>query len=138
MLVLDRRTKLIAMLLAVTAYFGLAVWTRATWVDPRPPGKIVLQIKGPYETSPGTHVAVYHGLDSLKSQADSATSPRHSPILLYEGKRQLGPPHSSAYDIMTLGNGRYSHWDNQGLVFSSSDNSDPNTNHRVYWVVVPN
>ena len=134
----NRRTKLVAILVTTTAYLGLAVWSRATWVDPRPPGRIVIRIKGPFETFPGTHMAVYHGLDELKSQADSTADPKHSPIQLYEDGRLLGPPHSSHHDIATIGEGRYSHWGSQGLVFSTSDNSDPDTNKRAYWVVVPN
>jgi len=44
--------------------------------------------------------------------------------------------HAIHGDIAKQGNGRYSHWGNS-LVFSASDNSDPNTNGRSYWVVQP-
>jgi hypothetical protein len=138
MILSNPRTRLFAILIAAAVYFGLALWSRATWVDPRPQGKIVLQIKGPYETFSGTHMSVYHRLDELKSLADSSADRQRSPILLYENKRLLGPPHSSHTDIAKFGQGRYSHWYDQGLVFSSSDNSDPDTNGRRYWVVVPN
>jgi len=44
--------------------------------------------------------------------------------------------HTIHGDIAKQGSGRYSHWGNS-LVFSASDNSDPNTNGRSYWVVQP-
>lgn len=64
-----------------------------------------------------------------------------SPIMVYEDGKPIGPAHSTPHDtIGTLGHGRFSHWkagDTSMLVFSSSDNSDPETNGRDYWVVKP-
>lgn len=54
-------------------------------------------------------------------------------LALREGDRLLGPGHASHDEIRTKGNGRYSHW-RDVLYFSTSDNSDPNTNGRVYTV----
>jgi FkbM family methyltransferase len=56
--------------------------------------------------------------------------------LLLEDDRVLGPPHSLHEDIRVTGNGRYSHWGSR-LYFSTSDNSDPNTNGRTYRVLCP-
>lgn len=59
-----------------------------------------------------------------------------SVIVLLEDGQPLGPAHCSHDDIRTLGRGRYSHWGSK-VYFSSSDNSDPNTNGRVYSVQPP-
>ncbi|PWC40453.1 hypothetical protein TSO352_01085 [Azospirillum sp. TSO35-2] len=54
-----------------------------------------------------------------------------------EDGRPLGPPDQLHDDVRQEGNGRYSHW-SDGLWFSTSDNSDPNTNGRDYTIsVVP-
>jgi hypothetical protein len=60
-----------------------------------------------------------------------------SKLELYENDRRLGPADSSLEDISTLGRGRFSYTKNNGIIiiWSSSDNSDPNTNGRAYWVV---
>lgn len=59
-----------------------------------------------------------------------------SPIQLYEDGEPLGPGHAGHDDIRTLGRGRFSHWGPK-VYFSTSDNSDPNTNGRTYSVVPP-
>ncbi len=60
----------------------------------------------------------------------------HSAITLFEDGLPLGPAHASHDDIRTLGKGRYSHW-GEALYFSASDDTDPNTNGRVYSVQPP-
>jgi len=47
----------------------------------------------------------------------------------------LGPAHTFHAEIVKNGSGRFSHYEND-VVFSSSDNSDPNLNGRVYALVV--
>jgi len=59
-----------------------------------------------------------------------------SVITLYEDGQPLGPAHVSHDDIRTLGRGRYSHW-GAALYFSASDDTDPNTNGRLYSVQPP-
>ena len=61
----------------------------------------------------------------------------HSPVIVYEDGKPLGPAHSNFADISTLGHGRFAYWTGQGLIFSTSDGSDPNSNGRRYWAVVP-
>lgn len=68
---------------------------------------------------------------TLASLADSNDSPRHSPLRLFENGKPLGPSHALHMRIRASGNGAYSHWQNQ-LLFSTSDNTNPNTNGRVY------
>lgn len=64
---------------------------------------------------------------------DSEEDPTRSKSLLTETGQPLGPSHSLHGDIRDKGQGRYSHWDGY-LYFSSSDNSNPITNGRVYAV----
>lgn len=126
----------IAILFAV--YFPAATWLQAAYVDPAPKGKIVLMLGRPFENL-GTFAAVANQWlppGQTLDGADNAANPQQSPVLLYEDDRLLGPAHSVHGEIMTAGNGLYSHWQGQ-MVFSASDNSDPNTNGRRYWAVVP-
>jgi hypothetical protein len=61
-----------------------------------------------------------------------------SPILLYEGDKLLGPSvHGNLGAIASTGEGRFSHWNRTGMVFSATDNSDPRKNGRKYWAVLP-
>lgn len=54
---------------------------------------------------------------------------------LFENGKPLTPADCSHADIRELGLGRHSHWifsDGPRILFSTSDNSDPNTNGRCY------
>jgi hypothetical protein len=57
---------------------------------------------------------------------------QHSPVVLYEDGKPLGPAHSALVDVIREGNGRYTHLKGVGMVFSSSDNTDPSKNGRHY------
>jgi lysophospholipase L1-like esterase len=59
--------------------------------------------------------------------------PQASTVEIYEDDHLLGPPHTMHDAIRRAGAGSYSHW-GQGLYFSTSDNSDPNSNGRQYTV----
>lgn len=59
-----------------------------------------------------------------------------SQIILYEDGIELGPAHAHHADIRSLGGGRFSHWDDS-IFLSTSDNSDPNHNTRVYSIGQP-
>jgi hypothetical protein len=59
-----------------------------------------------------------------------------SPAVVYENGAPLEFPNSMHKDIRETGKGRYSIW-NGYLYFSSSDNSDPRTNGRVYEIEWP-
>jgi hypothetical protein len=59
-----------------------------------------------------------------------------SPAVLLEDGQTLSPGNSSHADIGKLGSGRFSYWKGY-LYFSSSDNSDPRTNGRIYTLVIP-
>jgi 2-polyprenyl-6-hydroxyphenyl methylase/3-demethylubiquinone-9 3-methyltransferase len=72
----------------------------------------------------------------LKHLADDATASHDSsPVYIFEDKRQLEMPHALHADLVKYGRGRFSHW-GQELLFSSSDNSDPNVNGRTYEIVI--
>lgn len=58
---------------------------------------------------------------------------QHSRLVLLEDGVPLGPAHAVHDAVRGTGRGAYSHWLG-GLVFSSSDNSDPNRNGRRYSV----
>ena len=61
-----------------------------------------------------------------------------SPILVYEDDKPLGPAvRGDLGKIASLGQGRFGHWNRTGMVFSTTDNSDPRKNGRRYWAVLP-
>jgi predicted O-methyltransferase YrrM len=76
--------------------------------------------------------------------ADTLDSLARSRLRLFENDVELGPPHSLHKAIRNHGNGQFSHWstanatedddDSSVLLFSTSDNSDPNTNGRSYRI----
>ncbi|MBV8755454.1 MAG: hypothetical protein JO328_21580 [Hyphomicrobiales bacterium] len=63
--------------------------------------------------------------------ADTNEMPRRSTLVVCEDHKRLGPAHTLHEDIRGTGRGRYSHW-GADVIFSSSDDSDPNTNRRRY------
>jgi pectate lyase len=85
----------------------------------------------PFGTEKG--FAVTADLPQFRDVADANEFPSFSTIIICEEKKQLGPAHSAHDDIRTKGMGRYSHW-NGSVIFSASDNSDPQTNMREYTV----
>jgi hypothetical protein len=77
----------------------------------------------------------YAPAPQLSGLSDTAEAPRRSPAVVCENSRPLGPAHTQHGEIAAKGSGRFSHT-GLGFYFSSSDNSDPNTNGRTYRVVV--
>lgn len=62
-------------------------------------------------------------------------SPDVKKLRVFEDGKELGPGESKHADIREKGMGAYSHWKGGGgdvIYFSTSDNSDPNTNGRKY------
>jgi hypothetical protein len=77
------------------------------------------------------HVWLVHTPELQDMPSDGPLAPTASKLSIYEDSKLLGPAHSDYESILSLGNGRYRHW--QGLLyFSTSDNSNPNTNGRDY------
>ena len=139
-------TKFACAFVAVCAYFLAAHWLQVSYAPdpnftfgPDVPGEKI-RLVPPFARLNGSKFAVakerYKLFDEL---ADSDDNNGRSTIELYENGRRLGPAHSDHSDVASLGQGRFSHWRGNGttMYWSSSDNTDPATNGRAYWVVKP-
>ncbi len=91
-------------------------------------------LRGPFTCVAGYQWRCYTA-QGLPARTDSNTFPRQSPLQLFEDGVLLGPAHCIHAEIELEGQGRYSFWEG-AINFASSDNSDPNTNGRVYSVRV--
>jgi hypothetical protein len=69
-------------------------------------------------------------------RGDTETDMRHSRAVMCEGDLLMGPGHTPHAEIATKGFGRFSHYQDE-IIFSSSDNTDPNSNARQYKIVIP-
>jgi hypothetical protein len=134
-----------AMALIYASYLPAALYLKSNYIFvARPPGEIVEPLGGirhvegfGYKASTTVFFMRY---------ADNDPDNQRSPIILYENLTPLGPAHSAHPDIQFLGHGRDSQWSDNpksgwrqigGVLFSASDNSDPRTNGRHYWAVLP-
>ncbi|MCB9109934.1 MAG: ABC transporter ATP-binding protein [Anaerolineales bacterium] len=68
---------------------------------------------------------------NLPIEGDSPEQPRWSNYVLCEDGQPVGAGHSSHEFIRNIGKGFFSHW-GKILLFSTSDNSNPQSNGRVY------
>ena len=134
---LTRRTIWVLAAAGFAAYFAAAGWLRYGFVDPRPKGTLVMRLKPPFERHRNAAVSRANILPlALHADDEHIKYDARSPLIVYEGTVPLGPAHNSFDDIDEIGMGRFTHW--PGLIaFSASDNSDPNTNGRRYWAVLP-
>jgi hypothetical protein len=139
MLSWNRRTGWIVGLASIAAYFSLAEWSRRSFVDLTPKGKVVIQLFRPFEVQGNVALSNPPNTNKLREFADDENDwyDSRSPVVIYENGKPLGPAHNSYADIRDHGMGRFSFWRNTGFVFTASDNSDPNTNGRNYWAVLP-
>jgi hypothetical protein len=133
-----------AMALIYAIYLPVALYLKGSYVPvARPQGEIVEPLGGI------RHVEGFGYKAStlvLMKYEDTDTDNQRSPVILYENLTPLGPAHCTHSDIQEIGLGRYSHWGDDpksgwrqisGMLFSASDNSDPRTNGRHYWAVLP-
>ena len=74
---------------------------------------------------------------NLRFLGDNETYPNLSPLELLENGVAIGQPHSLHKEIIELGMGRYSHWE-ENLYFSTTDGSDPNSNGKSYSIRIAN
>jgi hypothetical protein len=94
----------------------------------------IYQLNQPFRNHPGHMFGAY--LPDLAHLADDVDPGRDSsPVLVFEDKQQLRHPHSLHADVTRIGAGRFSHWRDE-VLFSSTDNSDPRTNGRIYEIVI--
>jgi hypothetical protein len=126
------------------AYLPVALWLGYAYVPiEMPQGETVQQIDNIKHIEGFAYQAA---TPFLIKYADNDPGDQRSPIVLHENLTPLGPPHSVHPDIQEIGHGRYSHWNDnresgwrsiRGVLFSASDNTDPRTNGRRYWAVLP-
>jgi hypothetical protein len=128
----------------VTAYFATAYRLKAVYdpvlLIPKATGHMV-ELQRPFIKFDTSEFAVLVPDYWFGKMTDNLTDPTRSSVLLFEDDRPIGPPHS--LDLSEKGHGRFSHaiWPTNfaqaAFLFSSSDNSDPNTNGRAYWALLP-
>jgi hypothetical protein len=118
------------------AYASAALWLKQSYVPVERPKGAVLQLVSFKKLAPDGF-AYKSPVQRPRGLADSPAEPARSPAVIFEDSKPLGPAHSTPGEIERLGLGRFSHLENFGYIFSTSDNSDPNTNGRKYWVVLP-
>ena len=75
-------------------------------------------------------------IPQLSDVADTERTMTRSPTVVCEGDHRMGPGHRPFLEIIQKGAGRFIHY-NDAVVFSSSDNTDPNSNGRRYKIVIP-
>jgi len=73
----------------------------------------------------------YGTSQGLGVSGDTSTYPAQSSVRIFENGVEIGPAHSAYSHIRDLGAGRFTHWGTM-VYFSSSDNTDPRTNGRLY------
>jgi hypothetical protein len=130
---LTRSRKLMVAGAAIAFYFAAAIFLKYSYVPLPELPENQIRLKGPFIKFGSTGVA-YIAAAPFGELADTGTDPTRSPVMLYENELPLGPPHSLHSDIAVIGHGRFSHWTVLGIVFSTSDNGDPNYNGRRYSV----
>jgi hypothetical protein len=122
-------SKILGGLVVIAVSFGITLFflQRSSRVVADCESDELIALKPPFGSYGGkAFVAAFQVPDG-----DSNEQPTRSTMVLCEDQKRLGPGHTSHNDIRAKGLGRYSHW-GFDVVFSSSDNSDPNTNHRRY------
>ena len=122
---------------SIAIYLIAAAYLKFTYSPVHPPAGAILQLVPPFEKFYDSRVAFVVRAPGLDAFSDTIDQPERSNYVIYEGDRPLGPAHSQHTDISEIGEGRFSHWNSEGFVFSTSDNSDPRTTGRRYWVVLP-
>jgi hypothetical protein len=129
----NKRAKWACALGAIALYFSVALGLKSSYVPPpTPPGEVIALAR---TFSKFGKFGFVSSMPQLSGFADTVALYR-SPAIVYENDRPLGPAHSLHGQIAALGGGRFSHWEGV-IAFSSSDNTNPNSNGRKYWVAVP-
>jgi hypothetical protein len=135
---ISRSDQWIALVLTSTLaiYFPVAYWSARSHVPLPEPKGAVIHLQGFHMLGPPGTFSYYSVAQLVQKNADTTEAPQRSPYIVYEDDKPLGPAHSTKEEIELIGRGRFLH---QGdiFVFSASDNSDPRTNGRSYWVVLP-
>jgi hypothetical protein len=122
--------------LAIVMVFFVGTFYFLDYLQPRCPQGQTLELRPPFAKF-GSSFAYVSPAPALESLSDTPAAPKRSTYLVCEGRYVLGPAHTAHAEIDARGNGAFSHWNNIGFVFSTSDNSNPNTNQRSYRAVLP-
>jgi hypothetical protein len=126
--------KVLGGLLVVVVSFFLTLWI-TNYFSPMCPSGSGVALVGPFTRFAPNGAAFIAKLPGLDAYADSVDAPQRSRITVCEDGHLLGPAHTIHAEIAKQGKGRYSHWKGVGVIFSTSDNSDPNLSGRYYWIV---
>jgi hypothetical protein len=123
----------IILLITLAIWFPVGAFVGTFYTPlPRPPGSF--SFVAIEKHAEGEFMFVIR-FDRHSKLADTPEQPTRSPLLLFENDRPLGPAHSTIGDIKNLGRGRYLHLPTV-VYFSSSDNTDPRSNGRLYsWLM---
>lgn len=109
-----------------------------TWLDPLFASRHSLTLPPPFapnDSAPQPCMVWRASLPQWARYADTARESRRSTLLVWEDGRCLSFPHCRYINMRHFGCGRYRHWEDS-LYFTTSDNSDPNTNGRAYTVTL--
>jgi hypothetical protein len=96
-----------------------------------PESLAAIPLLAPFEKQNG--YAWHIRLSQFAHFSDDLNYPYRSSLLLVENGQTLSQRHALYDDICLKGCGRYSHWQDY-LIFSTSDNTNPNTNGRTYEI----
>jgi hypothetical protein len=123
--------------LIYAAYLPIALRLQHAYVPPThrlPPPRLAAKPwpLGPISPLDNGGIAFHAHVDVFETLEEKNDAEQHSPVVLYEDGKPLGPAHSMIGDITSKGGGRYTHLKGTGMVFSSSDNTDPRKNGRHY------
>jgi hypothetical protein len=158
-----RRNPRALWLLVVAGGLTAAVLAAGLMLQPDRPGRAVAQIctdpdafqielKRPFTPKGGLMYHAMVGSDSWRTPTflknavfgnvrlgpgDAEDARTRSTAVLCEDDRPLGPAHANPDDIGALGAGRYSHGQYTGILFSTSDGTNPNDNGRRYRALEP-
>jgi hypothetical protein len=130
----------ITLLIAYGIFLIAAYYVARDYVPPqRPDGEIVEILHNPRHEGGFTYSERSY---QLWRYADENQFEQHSPVLLYEELTPLGPARSRLEDVQRIGHGHYAFlgrpaFTYKEIFFSTSDNSDPRTNGRRYYLVLP-
>jgi hypothetical protein len=126
--------KMLGAFVVVVVSFFATLWAMNYFWPSCPTGNVTV-LKRPYDkfSVPGFGYTKELPKDI---PGDLPGTAMQSTLLVCENNNLLGPMRAAHAEIAKDGRGRYSHW-GVHLVFSTSDNSDPNTNGRSYSVVQP-
>ena len=123
--------KIISAVAVVVVSFLATLWAMEYWWPAVCYDESRLELKRPFNKTGG--FSFFSPTPKFSTVSNNAAQPNRSSLKLCEDGRLVGPQHAPLDDISKAGRGRFTHW-GEGIYFSASDNSDPNTNGRRYSV----